>query len=413
MHLVLFEDHRWGDLAPLSLTRPTFALLSGGSALAQKIIRNIKPSSVSFWVRPEMEVLCGSLAKSWGIAAEKLSINRSLGDAPALLVAANTLLLAPFHQPDESAVDLDDDQNIRAAYVRSPGLSFADAIDRTERWKTLSSLRRMPPQGRIARYLWDLLAWNEASLADDFTHHASQTSVLPTGPWHLMHPENISIDASATLSPGVVLDAGKGAIVVAAGASVGANSVVQGPAFIGQNSHVQPLSLVRPGVSIGPGCKVAGEISASIIQGNTNKAHHGYLGDSYVGEWVNLAAGTSTSNLKTTYGQISMNFGSRKIDTGRQFLGSLIGDHTKTAIDTRLMTGTYIGPWSMIASSALTPTHIPSFSFLTDRGIEPYKIEKAMEVLKQVYSRRNRKVSVEDEAMMRYVMSKSEQNPTV
>jgi len=336
-------------------------------------------------------------------------INSPLGDAPVLLVSAQLMLTSKFDAPAQPFVMLDDESgaSVRAAFGAFPGLASTDVLARSKRWATTINLPRVPPQGRMAGYLWDLLAWNEESIAEDSSALPHPPSPHPAGPYHLIQPQQVWLSEGVTIFPGVVIDASKGPVIVARGASVGANAVVQGPCYIGPGSAVQPLALVRPGMTIGPGCKVAGEIASSIIQGNTNKAHHGYLGDSYVGEWVNLAAGTTTSNLKTTYGQIPVDFGSHQIDTGRRFLGALIGDHTKTAINTRLMTGSYVGFCTMIATSALPPRFIPSFSFLTDRGIEPYQNEKAIEVMKIVFGRRDRKFTELDAEIIRHARAQA------
>src|SRR5688500_19083961 len=105
--------------------------------------------------------------------------------------------------------------------------------------------------------------------------------------------------------------------------------------------------------------KVGGEVSNSIVLGYSNKAHDGYLGDSYVGKWINLGAGTTTSNLNNTYGEITVTTRTGPERTGRRFLGSLIGDHARTAIGTRLMAGSYIGFSSLLATSAIAPRYLP------------------------------------------------------
>jgi UDP-N-acetylglucosamine diphosphorylase/glucosamine-1-phosphate N-acetyltransferase len=186
------------------------------------------------------------------------------------------------------------------------------------------------------------------------------------------------------------------------GCSIGANSVLKGPCFVGAHAEVKPLTVIHAGTTIGPVCKVGGEIKNTIMAAHSNKAHEGYLGDSYVGEWVNLGAGTTTSNLKNTYGPIKMRIGTREIDTGRRNLGSIIGDHTKTAIGTRLMTGSYVGYSAMIATSSLPPTFVPSFRFLTDRGSAEYRTDKVTEVMRAVYARRNKALQPGDEALTRY-----------
>ena len=163
-----------------------------------------------------------------------------------------------------------------------------------------------------------------------------------------------------------MLDASKGPIMIADHARIGANAVIVGPCYIGIHMNVMPLSHVRPGTTIGPMCKVGGEVSNSIMLGYSNKSHEGYLGDSYLGKWVNFGAGTITSNLKNTYGEISVRRGGKEIPTGRRFLGSLVGDHTKTGVLTRLGAGSYIGFCSSLAGRGTSPRFVPSYSFWTD-----------------------------------------------
>jgi len=150
-------------------------------------------------------------------------------------------------------------------------------------------------------------------------------------------------------------------------------------------------------------CQVAGEVSNSIMFGCSNKSHYGYLGDSYVGKWVNLGAGTTTSNLKNTYGSITAFSGEGASNTGRRNLGSVIGDHAKTAIGTRLMAGTYLGFCAMVATSAHAPKFVGSFTFLTDQGAQPYRVDKAIEVMKAMFARRDRQADDLDEQVIRYV----------
>jgi len=256
----------------------------------------------------------------------------------------------------------------------------------------------------LPQYLSDLIHWNEEAIMADGNHFLERKHSLPPGPYHVAGDQNIIVDPKAVLGPGVVLDGSKGPVIIEEGATIGANSVLTGPCVIGKFTTVAPLSFIREGTSIGMMCKVAGEIANSIIQGWTNKAHYGYLGHSYLGEWVNLGAGTTTSNLKNTYGPIKMHIGKKEIVTDRRLLGSMIGDHSKTAIGTRLMSGTYVGYCSMLAASTLPPRFVPSFSFWTDRGMEPYKLDKAREVMSQVYARRGRIWGEDDEALFQYAV---------
>jgi len=238
----------------------------------------------------------------------------------------------------------------------------------------------------------------------DFVRFRGTSQSPADGPWHLIgERENIVVGSGAKLGPGCVLDTSRGPVVVDAGATVGANAVLEGPCYVGQYSYVRPLSLIRSGTTIGAMCRVGGEISNSIISPYSNKAHDGYLGDSIVGSWVNLGAGTNTSNLKNTYGEVTLKIGERKIQTGRRRLGSIIGDHTKTAIGTRLNTGSYIGACCQLAGPGLAPKFVPSFSFWTDQGMQKYQLDKAIEVARRAMERRDRQLSSTDEAILRYI----------
>jgi UDP-N-acetylglucosamine diphosphorylase/glucosamine-1-phosphate N-acetyltransferase len=308
-----------------------------------------------------------------------------------------------FEHPPHTSVMVDEDDVVQLAYVQAPGLAQRDAAERSERWLSFLELPHMPSQGRLVESVADLVHWNDESLIEDFAHLTEPSQPKPAGPYHLIHEEDIWLGKGAKLGPGCVVDASKGPIVLGEGASIGPNAVVQGPCYIGAHATVMPLALIRPGTSIGPMSKVGGEVSLSIILGYSNKAHDGFLGHSYLGKWVNLGAGTTTSNLKNTYGTISMKTNKREIADGWRFLGAFLGDHAKTGIHTRLMAGTYVGFSSMLAGSDIAPRFVPSFSFWTDKGIEPYRIDKAIEVAGRVFARRERGWSAIDEQMMRYV----------
>jgi UDP-N-acetylglucosamine diphosphorylase/glucosamine-1-phosphate N-acetyltransferase len=399
MHLVVFEDPRWPNFAPLSFSRPVFALATGCSTLLEKQIRHLKPTRLTLWVRPELEDYCrNNVLPDLKIPA---AVNTPLDHEPALLSSARVLHLAPGSNLPESSAIVDGDQ-LRKAFVKSPGLCPADCLNQSKAWLKLLELPRAAEQARAAEYLWDLVHWNEEALVSDAANRLTRRAPLPAGPFHLVSPENISIAPGATIAPGVVLDASKGPVLIDEHAAVNANSVLRGPCYIGAHCIIGPLALIREGVSVGQQCRIGGEVAQSIFTAFSNKAHDGYLGHSFIGEWVNLGAGTTTSNLKNTYGSIRMQIGSRTIETNRKFMGSMIGDHTKTAIGTRLMTGSYIGYCSLLAAGGLPPRYTPSFTFWTDKGAAPYNIEKARDVMKQVFSRRNRAWTDHDESILRY-----------
>ncbi|MCX7038784.1 MAG: glucose-1-phosphate thymidylyltransferase, partial [Spirochaetes bacterium] len=149
-------------------------------------------------------------------------------------------------------------------------------------------------------------------------------------------------------------------------------------------------------VSIGERCKIGGEIEASVIEGYTNKQHHGFLGHSYVGSWVNLGAGTSNSDLKNTYGEVRLEFHHAKVDTGMQFLGAVIGDYAKSAINTSIFTGKIVGVSSMLYG--FVGQNVPSFcNYARSFGqITECPVDQAVLIQKRMFARRGIAQSVED-----------------
>jgi UDP-N-acetylglucosamine diphosphorylase/glucosamine-1-phosphate N-acetyltransferase len=401
MHLVIFEGVHWKTFAPLSLGRPVFMLATGMATLLEKQLRHTNPSRVTLWVRPELAEVCRRrIVPKLPVPA---SVNEPLGDEPVLLQSGRTLFFKKFRMPEEPSVVLDDGGVVLSAYVKSPGLSPADILNRTDRFLKIHDLPKAQSQTRLVERLWDLIKWNEESLIEDHAQTRRERKPFPAGPYHMIEEENIWLGEGVRPAPGVVLDGSKGPVVVDHHASLGANCVLQGPCYIGPYAAVAPLANIRAGTSIGMMCKVGGEVSNSIFFGYSNKSHEGFMGDSYVGKWVNLGAGTTTSNLKNTYGEISVQTPEGMVKTGRRFLGTVMGDHTKTAIGTRLAAGSYLGFSSMLAVSSIAPKVVPSFSFNTDAGSEAYDLPKAIEVMKSVFDRRNRNWDADDEAIVRYV----------
>jgi UDP-N-acetylglucosamine diphosphorylase / glucose-1-phosphate thymidylyltransferase / UDP-N-acetylgalactosamine diphosphorylase / glucosamine-1-phosphate N-acetyltransferase / galactosamine-1-phosphate N-acetyltransferase len=225
----------------------------------------------------------------------------------------------------------------------------------------------------------------------------------PGGPYHMVRDDDVWIGKDVRLCPGCVLDASRGPLVIRDNASVGANAVVEGPSYIGPHAVIKPLAHIRPGTTIGAACRVGGEVAESIILGFSNKSHEGFMGHSYVGKWVNIGAGTTTSNLKNTYGEISVQIGGKKVPTGRRFLGALIGEHSKTGILTRLPTGCYIGFASMLTGRGFAPKFVPSFTHWTETGTDAWQIDKAIEVAQRTFGRRDREWTEIDEQLMRHV----------
>jgi UDP-N-acetylglucosamine diphosphorylase/glucosamine-1-phosphate N-acetyltransferase len=171
---------------------------------------------------------------------------------------------------------------------------------------------------------------------------------------------------------------------------------------------VKPHTSIRAGTSLGSMCKIGGEISGSIIAGNSNKQHHGFLGDSYVGGWVNLGAGATNSNLKNTYGPVNVALGSREVPTGLQFFGCLIGDFARVGIGEMIPTGAVIGFAAMVATGGLCEKFVPSFAWHTAQGREKSDPVRVMETAQAMMKRRNHDLCDDERQLFRRVASLAE-----
>jgi len=213
----------------------------------------------------------------------------------------------------------------------------------------------------------------------------------------------VKVHPSAKLQPGVILNSEAGPIVIDANALVESPSVIQGPCYVGKGAMVAPMTQLRGDTVIGPVCKVAGEIKASIIAGYSNKAHGGYLGNALMGYWVNLGADTTASNLKNTYTPVRMQLAPNepREDTGLANLGPVIGDYVRTGIATCMPTGTVIGTGTMIAQSTFIATCVPPMGFITDRHAQVYEAEKFIQTANTIMGRRGDKLTPAEEDRLR------------
>jgi UDP-N-acetylglucosamine diphosphorylase/glucosamine-1-phosphate N-acetyltransferase len=212
---------------------------------------------------------------------------------------------------------------------------------------------------------------------------------LPAGIAHF-GDRGLHIAATARVYPTVVLDCEHGPVVIEEHAVVRPGAVICGPAYVGPHSTVLDCAVIRGNTAIGPHCKVAGEVSGTVFQGYANKAHDGFLGDSWVGEWVNLGAGTTNSNLLNTYSEIICRATPEGPNerTGETFLGAVVGDHVKTAICTRIMTGAILHTGSMFATTAPISGTVARFTWATDAGSRAYRFDKFLDVARAAMARR-------------------------
>lgn len=403
--MIIFDDRAYPgcgpaavDLSPMTDLRACFDIRSGMLTTRERLERQWQPGVAAVWVPKEIEAVT---ALSTDVAVNVLP----QGDSFFCVNGRWVYPAVRFELKLGQALVEGESGHVVAAE-----LNRAESETFLKTGELPASVERLEHEGRfLVRRPWEVLAALPQVLHTDLLAHepqdGSQTPELVT----LIGDGPFMIDPSARVMPGVILDAEHGPVVIDAFALVRPGATIIGPAYIGPHSQVLDRAIVKANTSIGPWCKVNGEVGATIFQGYTNKAHDGHLGDSWLGEWVNLGAGTTNSNLLNTYGEVFVRqrVGGSNRRTGMQFLGSIIGDHAKFAIGTRLMTGSVIGTGAMIASSTPPPTCVAPFTWLTDDGSRPYRIDKFIEVARTVMDRRRIELTGAMELRLRALFSEA------
>jgi UDP-N-acetylglucosamine diphosphorylase/glucosamine-1-phosphate N-acetyltransferase len=383
MRLCLFEDRHVVDLEPLTLTRPAFELLCGQSSLGVKQCRQFPARSVGVVIRPH-------LAPWWQTQAPQIPVNNDgwLKSGPTILVNARWLPGRDGVESNHTSCVAVVGDEIAYAVLSQEHLAECTAAnleEHLEHWKT--TLPRREAGGRLFRYLWEIVDFNGEQIAADFEDalesvHAADVAIAVVGPRDLLQ-----VHPTAQLDPMIVADTTEGPVVIDEGATVNAFTRLEGPCYIGPRTQVQGAK-IRAGTTLGPECRIGGEIEASIVQGFSNKYHDGFLGHAYVGAWVNLGAGTQNSDLRNDYGSVSVTVNGRVVHTGRTKVGCFVGDHTKSGLNTLLNTGTNAGAFCNLLPGGLLPKYVPSFGSwwngsLSDRADVPALLQTAAKVMRR------------------------------
>ncbi|HVO34908.1 MAG TPA: putative sugar nucleotidyl transferase [Gemmatimonadales bacterium] len=287
-------------------------------------------------------------------------------------------------------------------FVDAAGVTVGFALPRRADWRGFAAAATWPAvavEGKLLAGVWDLVGDLAAVLPADLERmrSAQAAGAIPRGTTVLGDPALV-LAAEATVEPGVVFDVRKGPIFLSPGVEVRSGARLAGPLAVAREARLVGGEI--SGSAIGPRCVVRGEISGSVFLGYANKSHDGFLGSSVVGRWVNLGAGTITSNLKNTYGPVRLRLGAARYETGLTFLGSLIGDHVKTAIGTMLPTGCVIGVGANLFGSRRPPSEVPAFAWGLDEPGMVLECGRFVEIAERVLPRRD--VAV-DERTRRYL----------
>lgn len=399
MKVCLFEDNLVENLHPLTYLRPVFELKTGILSLKEKIKRLMPDSEFIFWVRDYLKT--NYAEKNQGTVINNLPENESILFINGRLLA-NSDMIQNFFSLKEGECILNKNVVV-AAKLNTLKINKKDYLIFP------NELSPIDYETTIINYPWDLVNVNGKEIISDFnligySGRKSNSSYYPGVSF--INPGQIYIGENVSIKPGVVLDAEDGPVVIEDGTKILHNSVLQGPVFIGKNSSVKIGAKIYHNTSIGDVCKVGGEIEESIIHGYSNKQHDGFLGHAYLCEWNNLGADTNNSDLKNNYGNVSVIINGSPVDSGSQFVGLIMGDHSKTAINTQLNTGTVVGISSNIVGNGFPPKYIPSFSW---GGFDKkeYELNKAISVAEIVMGRRKIMMTDSEKNLFKYVFEKT------
>ncbi|WP_372756606.1 GlmU family protein [Mariniflexile sp.] len=258
-------------------------------------------------------------------------------------------------------------------------------------------------------HTWDIFLKNGEALQEDFNLITNGRESIPlSSSNNTIAPQNIFIEEGAKLEF-VTLNASNGPIYIGKNAEIMEGTLIRGPFALGDDSIVKMGAKIYGPTTVGSGCKVGGEITNSVIFDHSNKGHEGYLGNSVIGEWCNLGADTNTSNLKNNYAQVRLwDYETERFaNTGLQFCGLMMGDHSKCGINTMFNTGTVVGVSSNIFGSGFPRNFIPSFSWGGSGGFTPFITKKAFEVAEVVMARRNIEFTDQDKAILEHIFEET------
>jgi UDP-N-acetylglucosamine diphosphorylase/glucosamine-1-phosphate N-acetyltransferase len=392
MNYILFDDHSRNNLLPLTFMRPVAEIRLGILTIREKWERllNAKTSTLTE----------SYLSEKFPIIKEKtnLLINGSVCPSRELVDEINQL------KPGQTLVS---DDAIIALHINEEELDDAGDVD-------ISGIDEIMTKTEFLKIndTWDIFSKNGLAIQSDFkliTQGRKSQKLSNTN--RVVGEENIFIEEGAKVEF-AILNASTGPIYIGKDAEVMENSVVRGPFALCEHGVLKMAAKIYGPTTIGPYSKVGGEINNSVIFGYSNKAHDGFIGNSVIGEWCNLGADTNNSNLKNSYDNVKLWSYPQNtfVDTGLQFCGLIMGDHSKTGINTMLNTGTVIGVNANVFGAGYQRNFVPSFSWGGTSGFKIYDIKKAMKVAEAVYKRRNKKFDEIEQDIMANVFDQTASN---
>jgi UDP-N-acetylglucosamine diphosphorylase / glucose-1-phosphate thymidylyltransferase / UDP-N-acetylgalactosamine diphosphorylase / glucosamine-1-phosphate N-acetyltransferase / galactosamine-1-phosphate N-acetyltransferase len=393
--LILYEDRHWRALRPLTDLLPVPALAFGASTLGERW----RQRAGATWLAIEARTLP---LRAWSEAPRPMAARPAATDE--VLVANAAALPGPWLDAARAqrspALWLADD---RIAGARLPFAMIEAGLGRGEDFETFLlglGLPGLPVDARFVQWPWNLIEWNPDAIAADRADVAGAVRGAVDPRAVLIEPERIVVEEGARIDPLAVLDARGGPVWIRRNAIVLAHTVVYGPVVVGEGTQLLGGFVGRS--TIGPECRIAGEVDECVWQGYGNKRHHGFVGHSVIGEWANLGALTTTSDLKNNYGPVRVWVDGREVDSGIPKVGAFVGAAVKTGIGTLLPTGASVGTGAnLVGGGRYAPKQVAPFAWWDGEGTVEYQLDKFLDTARVAMSRRGRTLSPQDEANLR------------
>ncbi len=390
-NIILFDAEERKELLPLTFTRPVADLRIGILRIYEKWEKRFG-KKVSFLTEDYL-----SNKFQLAIEDDNILINGSLLPNRKILAIINRL------NQNEAIVCND---SLLAVRMNREDVKKLNELDFKD--YSIKDISEFNCTTKV-NHLWDLFLMNDEELRKDFELLTNNKRSYKLSPSNTKLGEGgLFIEKGAKIE-GAFFNTNSGPIYIAKDAEVMEGSMIRGPFFLGESSTVKMGAKIYGATSIGNHCKVGGELNNVIFQNYSNKAHDGFLGNAVIGEWCNIGADTNNSNLKNNYTHVKVwNYGKNKfVDTGSQFCGLFMGDHSKTGINTMFNTGTVVGVSANIFGPGFPRTFIPSFSWGGNHGFTSFKIEKAFETAETMMKRRGLELTETDKKILTEIYNNS------
>lgn len=384
MNLILIDDKKvWQQLLPLTYTRPVSEIRVGILTIREKWEKHLKVKA-SY----QTEVYLSGKFQFSASKGDSLFINSCVIPDDKLIAKIKKLKSGQGLKQDNKWI----------AY-KSEAINFnANTVLQNSEVYSNSLV--------LIEHVWDIFKKNGEAIQLDFSllTKGRKSQVLSRSNTVIGKRNQIFLEKGAK-AEAAIFNTTSGPIYIGKNAEVMEGSVIRGPFSLGEESALKLSCKVYGPTTIGPHSKVGGEVNNSVIFGYSNKAHDGFLGNSVLGEWCNLGADTNNSNLKNNYGNVKLHSYAtgKNEDTGLQFCGLIMGDHSKSGINTMFNTGTVVGVGANIFGGGFPPTHIPSFTWGGAEGMETYRLDKMFETAQRVFERRHLNLEAEDKKILEHI----------